>query len=470
MEQITYQKTIPVYKDVDVLVAGAGPAGIGAAVCAARRGAKTLVFDQWGCVGGMATNGLVAPFMTCYDAKGEKQIIRGVFEELVERMVAAGGAIHPREIAPECSYSGYYKIGHNHVGPFDHECFKLIATEMLQEAGAEILLHTAFVDVVMEEDRVTGLVINNKSGLSVIRAKQVIDCTGDGDVAVAAGVPYALGNRRGEMQPPTLFFRVGNVDTEKLDAHIREHRDEIRPFYGPFSWLIREKKGEWGIPRGEVCLFESPAKGEFRMNVTRILDVDGTNPEDLTRGEIEGMKQAKHVFTFMKKYAPGFEHAVFMGTAATVGLRETRHIEGEYTLTADDVISCRVPEDTIAVLATSMDTHNKDNESGTYYVLENGPFYGVPYSCLVPKKAENLLVAGRSISADRDGGLHCTDDPVLYRVWAGGRDSSCDGGGKEDISAEAGCGAAARRTGGAGRISGEITDFTIEIPIQNKCE
>ena len=85
------------------------------------------------------------------------------------------------------------------------------------------------------------------------------------------------------MQPPTLFFRVGNVDTEKLDAHIREHRDEIRPFYGPFSWLIREKKGEWGIPRGEVCLFESPAKGEFRMNVTRILDVDGTNPEDLTR-------------------------------------------------------------------------------------------------------------------------------------------------------------------------------------------
>ena len=112
------------------------------------------------------------------------------------------------------------------------------------------------------------------------------------------------------------------------------------------------------------------------------------------------MKQAKHVFTFMKKYAPGFEHAVFMGTAATVGLRETRHIEGEYTLTADDVISCRVPEDTIAVLATSMDTHNKDNESGTYYVLENGPFYGVPYSCLVPKKAENLLVAGRSISAD----------------------------------------------------------------------
>ncbi|MCI9107102.1 MAG: FAD-dependent oxidoreductase [Lachnospiraceae bacterium] len=399
-ETIRYSKEIPLYKDVDVVVAGAGPAGIGAAVCAARAGAKTLIFDQAGCVGGMATIGLVGPFMTCYDAQGKKQIIKGVFEELVERMAEKGGAIHPDDIGPECSYSGWYKIGHNHVGPFDHECLKREAAAMLKEAGADILLHTSFVDVLKEEGRITGVVIHNKAGLSLIRAKQVIDCTGDGDVAVSSGEDFLLGNGKGEMQSATLFFRVYNVDSQKLDAHIKEHRDEIRPFYGPFSWLIRDKKEEWGIPRGEVCLFEGLTKGEYRMNVSRLLHLDGTNPDELTRGEIEGMAQTAHIFSFLKKYAPGFENAVFMGDAATLGLRETRHIKGKYCLTGEDVLSGRVREDSIAVLGTSIDMHNEKDEGGSYYVLEDKPYYGVPFACLVPEKTENLLVAGRSISAD----------------------------------------------------------------------
>ena len=405
MSTVKYSKELPVYRDVDVLVVGAGPAGIGAAVCAARNGAKTFVFDSAGCVGGMATNGLVGPFMTVYDAKSEKQIIKGIFEEIVDRMIERGGAIHPSEVRSGSSRAGFYIIGHDHVGPFDHETFKLVATEMILESGAELLLHTQFVDVLKEGDRIAGVIIANKDGMSVIRAKIIIDCTGDADVAARSGVRYELGRvEDGNMQPATLFFRVCNVDSERLAAHIKEHEHEIKPFYGPFSWLIREKQDEWDVPRAEVCLFESPEPGEYRLNVTRILDVDGTKAEDLTRAELEGMKQVHKVFDFLKKYAAGFENAKFMGTASIIGIRETRHIEGLYRLTADDVINCRVTDDTIAVMATNMDTHNRNDPGGTYFTLENGPYFGVPYPCLVPKGVSNLLVAGRAISADARAG------------------------------------------------------------------
>ncbi|MGJ4851999.1 FAD-dependent oxidoreductase [Bacillota bacterium Meth-B3] len=402
MASMAYCKELPIYREVDVLVMGAGPAGICAAVAAARGGAKTMVIEQCGAVGGAATTGLVGPFMTSFDSKNEKMVIRGMFKEVVDRMVALGGAIDPADIPGEHPKSGFYKIGHANVGPFDHECFKTVTTGMILESGAELLLHTQFVDVLTEGGSISGVVIANKSGLSVVRARLVIDCTGDADVAARSGVGFDLGNvQDGNIQPATLFFRVYNVDTERMAAHIREHADEIIPFYGPYSWLIREKQQEWGdVPRAEVCLFEGVVPGEFRLNVTRILDVDGTNAEDLTRAEIEGLRQAHKVFDFLKKYAAGFENARFMGTAGAIGIRETRHIEGAVRLTAEDVNACRVPEDSIAVMATCMDTHNKSNPGGTFYPLTNGPFFGVPYGCLVPKGVDNLLVAGRSISAD----------------------------------------------------------------------
>ncbi len=402
MASMAYKKELPVYRSVDVLVMGAGPAGICAAVAAARGGAKTMVIEQCGSVGGAATTGLVGPFMTSFDARNEKMVIRGMFKEVVDKMVALGGAIDPAEIPGEDPKSGFYKIGHAHVGPFDHECFKTVTTGMILESGAELLLHTQFVDALVEEGNITGVVVANKGGLSAVRPKVVIDCTGDADVAARAGVGYELGNVvDGNLQPATLFFRLYNVDTERMAAHMREHAGDIMPFYGPYSWLIREKQEEWGdVPRAEVCLFEGVVPGEFRLNVTRILDVDGTNAEDLTRAEIEGLRQAHKVFDFLKKYAVGFENARFMGTAASVGIRETRHIDGVKRLTAEDVSGCRVPEDSIAVMATCMDTHNRSNPGGTFYPLTNGPYFGVPYGCLVPKGMGNLLVAGRTISAD----------------------------------------------------------------------
>lgn len=247
MSTVQFSKELPVYRDVDVLVVGAGPAGIGAAVCAARNGARTFVFDSMGCVGGMATNGLVGPFMTVYDAKSEKQIIKGIFEEMVQRMIRIGGAIHPDEVRSKTSRAGFYLIGHDHVGPFDHEAFKLVATEMIQEAGAELLLHTQFVDVLREDDRITGVIIANKDGMSVIRAKIIIDCTGDADVAARAGVNFELGRvEDGNMQPVTLFFRVCNVDTERLAAHIKEHEHENPAFLWSLQLAYQGEAGRMG--------------------------------------------------------------------------------------------------------------------------------------------------------------------------------------------------------------------------------
>lgn len=399
---VTFQRELPVYREVDVVVVGAGPAGVGAAVAAARSGARVMVFDANGCVGGMATMGGVGPFMTSYDAFHERMIIRGIFEELVDGMVAIGGAIHPGEVLNEQPYSSYYRLGHNNVGPFEAEAFKLVASRMIRDAGAELLLHTQFIDVIKDGDRIDGVVIANKDGMSLIRAKVVVDCSGDADVAARAGCGYTVGNEEdGNIQPASLFLRLYNVDTDRVTEHMAQHREEIRPFYGPYSWLIKERPEAWGdIPRAEVGVFADVQKGECRLNVTRILDVDGTKAEDLTRAELEGLEQAHKVFRFMKENAVGFEDARMIGTAATIGIRETRHIRGEYRLTGEEVAACKVPEGTIAVMATNMDTHNKDNPGGSFIVPTAGPYFGVPYLCLVPKGIDNLLVAGRAISAD----------------------------------------------------------------------
>ena len=403
---VMFQQELPVYREVDVVVVGAGPAGLGAAVAAARNGAKTFVFDAHGCIGGMATAGMVSPFMTSYSAGCDKMIIRGIFEELVNRMVEINGAIDPKDIRNEQPYSSYFHIGHNNVTPLDPHAFKLIGMRMLRESGAELLLQTQFVNVIKDGDRITGVVISNKDGLSVIKTKMVIDCSGDADVAARAGVNYIMGNEEdGNLQPASMFMRIGNANMDVVNAHMAQHSAEIRPFFGPYSWLIKEFPEDWdNFPRGEICVFANVTPGQFSINCSRILDIDATKAEDLTRATMIGQEQCYHIYNFMKKHAPGFENAQLVATADSIGIRETRHIEGEYKLTGDEVAACTVHPDAIACMATNMDTHNKDNPGGSFFIPKNGPYFTVPYLCLVPKGISNLLVAGRAISADAIAG------------------------------------------------------------------
>lgn len=397
-----FKKVLPVIGKTEVLAVGAGPAGIGAALSSARNGADTFLIDVNGCVGGMATVGMVGPFMTSFDAKAENMVIRGIFEEIVDDMVEAGHAVHPKDVHNGEPYSSFFRIGHNNVGPFSAEYFKLVCTNKLQEAGVKILLNTQFIDVIKEGDKITGVVVANKDGMGVIESDIVIDCSGDADVAYRSGVDCSLGNEEtGNIQPMSLFLRVGNVDTEKLIAHMEEHKSEIRPFFGPFSWTIKEHKEDWGnIPRGEICVFKDVEDGIYHLNVTRINNADATKTEDLTRGEIECLQQCFQVHEFMKKHCPGFENSVIVDIADTMGIRETRHIDGEYKLTGQEVADCKLHDDDIAVMATCMDTHNLDDEGGTFVPPTAGDYFGVPYPCLVAKGIDNLFVAGRSISAE----------------------------------------------------------------------
>ena len=192
MKSVKFSSDIPVVDHVDVLVVGGGPAGIAAAVGAARAGARTALVEIYGFLGGMATAGLVGPFMTSFSGDGQSQLIGGIFDELVQRMVEIGGAIHPRDVRAGSAEAGYYIFGHDHVTPFDPEALKRVADEMVQESGISLYLHTSFIEPLMEGNWIKGAVIHNKSGLQAITAQVVIDCTGDADVAFRAGVHHAI--------------------------------------------------------------------------------------------------------------------------------------------------------------------------------------------------------------------------------------------------------------------------------------
>ena len=385
-------------QETKVLIIGGGPAGVCAAIASARLGIPTLIVEEGGCLGGMATRGLVSPFMTCFDATGEIQCIRGLFGEIVDRLVELGGAIHPRDVRHTSPFSAWITAGHDHVTPFDAEILKYVLDKMCAEAGVKVLLHSSFVSPIMKGDKVAGAVVLTKKGLWEIKADQVIDCTGDGAVAAGAGVPSA-----------TLFFRINSVDSKKLEADVMAHIHEFRKVdgvsYRALHWhvLKAEENGEWDIARKSVNIYRAVREDEWAVNCTRIPNVDATDSESLSAGEAEGRRQVMEMMHFFRKYVPGCENAALMCSASTLGIRESRHIKGGYLLTADDLLSCRVPEDSILLASNSVDVHGRNGAMGTEYkTISGGRWYGVPYRSLLPEGADNLLIAGRCLSASSD--------------------------------------------------------------------
>lgn len=385
--------------DCDVLVVGGGPAGIASAVSAARHGASTILCERGGYLGGAATNALVGPFMSSTSPDGEIMLIRGFFEELVDSLEANGAAIHPLK-AEIGAFSGYREPGHHGVTTFDPEALKRTAERFCIDAGVRLLYHCLFVKSSVSKDRIDAAYFATKDGIWRVRAKVYIDCTGDADVAYSSGVPCVWGDGNGEVQASSLIFILSGVDWDKMDAHYRKtllENDFEGRFYMREIRTAREA-GEFPLWRAKIALYRR-LDGTAIVNMGQTDDVDGCDPEQVTRAEITGREQAQYIIRFLRKYVDGCKDSYLVSTAENLGVRESRRIVGEYTVTTEDAINSVKYPDPVFCCSNSMDIHKRGYVE---YVARNTqePYF-VPYRALLPKGIDNLICAGRCISAER---------------------------------------------------------------------
>lgn len=378
-------REIPIVEKVEVVVCGGGPAGLVAAIASARNGAKTLLVERYGFLGGMATAGLVTAFSTF--TNGKEQIIKGIPHEILLRLKELNALRGNPEV--------------NEWLFFIPEMLKYVALQLIEEENIKLLLHSYICGTYVDDNIIKGVIVENKSGRQAIIGNIIIDATGDGDVAASAGVPYKKGREcDGLMLPPSLVFRMGNINKEKYYAYVREKDQGSEGCGLPNIWRKGLESGELTVPlKGFLHCSSLPQDIEYSILATRVLKVDATNIFDLTRAEVEARKQALQVANFLKKYVPGFEKAYFCHTATQIGIRETRHIEGEYRLTAEDVLGAQKFSDAVARGCYQIDLHDPTGSRINLQKLPKGESYDIPYRCLIPKKIDNLLVAGRCISA-----------------------------------------------------------------------
>lgn len=400
MKEFSYEKPY------DVIVAGGGVSGSAAAIAAGRLGAKVLVIEQSGYLGGALTGCGVGPMMTFH--AGEKQVIRGIMEEIVERLAGAGYSTG--HIYDTMQYISY-------LTPFNSEGLKIVLDEIAAEAGCTVLFHTFIGGAACEGGKITSLTVCNKDGIHKVSASVYIDGTGDGDVASFAGAPMTKGRKSdGAAQPMTMNMKYLNVDTEAVKEHIRTHIEDFSRHQGNealmdtvsrFSFCgfqdeFREarERGELEIKREDVLCFETDRPGEYIVNTTRIIDHDAVDAVSLSDAEVTGRRQCRQLDRFLRAHVPGFEHAVLEFTGPSVGVRGSRQLSGKYTLTAEDILERKKFDSVIAHSAYPIDIHNpKGVGTDSRFLSEMGTYYSIPYETLYCDEISNLLVAGRCISA-----------------------------------------------------------------------
>ncbi len=374
-----------------VIVIGGGPAGVAAAIAAARLGQKTLIIEEGNALGGAINHMLVLPFMEYFTPIGPEKpgkprvmLARGIFGEITERLVAL-----TEELEGEDARFNKLPLFY-----FNGEYMKILLSRMTREAGVDVLFHARFLDCDASEGKIHSIRVSAGTEMLTFTADQYIDCTGDADVAYQAGFPTHLGRDGDHLcQPMTLCFRIGDVDLETFG----KNRKLMQQLY-------REAKarGEITNPREDVLVFDTTSPSVLHFNTTRIIKRNPTDPFDLSRAEEEVREQVFEMFRFLRKNVPGLEKAVLLSTATHIGIRESRMIDGEYTLTQKDLLACRKFDDGIAACNYDIDIHNPEGSGTTHYFFKPYTYYTIPYRCLVPKGSANLLVAGRCISSTHE--------------------------------------------------------------------
>lgn len=376
------------FGEFDVCVLGGGPAGLAAAVSAARGGARTLLVERYGFLGGMGTAGGVTNFAGLYGRRGGQvqPLVRGVVDELLERIDRLGGLN-----APQDGLQGRIR-----VRSYDIPAFKCAADQWLQAAGVQLLFHALAVGCTMDGERVDALLVETRSGRRAIRAREFVDASGDADLALHAGVPYELGDGAGGALFPSTMARFGEVDAERALAAIGEFK--------AIDALMERAAARWHFPRRGAILRPQRNPRQWRANVTQLANargqaVDATDAAELSAAELEGRRQIVEYWRFLRAEVPGFERCEIAEIAPQVGIRETRRIFGQHRLTEDEVLGGARFADVVGCNGWPAELHVAGGMEWRFHRDPDHGYHQLPFGMLVPPVVPNLLVAGRCASA-----------------------------------------------------------------------
>lgn len=393
----------------EVLVVGAGAAGVTAALAAARNGSKTILVESQGYVGGISA---MLPWLGFHD-RDYRMVVKGIALELAVRLQTMGGASEFC-LDPKCG-SAISIDGH---------LWKCLAMQWLDETGVRLMLHTQMIDTIREGERIVGVTIAHKSGIQDIRASVVIDCSGDGDVAAKGGVAWEKGRLHdGLVQSPTLVFKLAGVNRSDLIRACRDkslnYREWIAGYpdlwekmmgrldklpvfvFGGFASLVEQarRQGDFDLPQTRVIGVKLHQEDQFLAVMTRMLGLDPTDIDSISSAYAGTYHQVPTLVGFFRKYVPGFENAYLLEIAPMLGIRESRRIVGDYMLTAQDLVAGRRFDDAVAMGGYHIDIHRP---SGTWVESQNVLAYTIPYRSLIAGDVEGLLMAGKCISATHE--------------------------------------------------------------------